>query len=169
MWKQYKNKLILLIIAGVLLLASGIYTGYKLGASGRWSSPMLDPNAVPIDDAYLASQHYNPSTAVQGSFTHHLFTDLYFTVGSTTQELPVWNDPENPYSLMVTLYLDDDEEPLVTSALIPPGQMLSSVTLTHVLAAGDYTATLINTPTDDQGNVYGSLSAKVTIHVADDR
>ena len=169
MWKQYKNKLILLIIAGVLLLASGIYTGYKLGASGRWSSPMLDPNAVPIDDAYLASQHYNPSTAVQGSFIHHLFTDLYFTVGSTTQELPVWNDPENPYHLMVTLYLEDEEEPLIVSGLIPPGQMLSSVTLAHVLAEGDYIATLVDTPADDRGNVYGSLSAKVTIHVVDDR
>lgn len=169
MWKQYKNKLILLIIAGVLLLVSGVYAGFKLGTTDRGLSSMLDPNAVPIDEAYLASQHYNPSTAVQGSFTHHLFTDLYFTVGSTTQELPVWNDPENPYSLMVTLYLDGDEEPLVTSALIPPGQMLSSVTLTHVLAAGDYTAMLINTPADDQGNVYGSLSAKVTIHVTEDR
>ena len=130
---------------------------------------MLDPNAMPIDEAYLASQHYNPSTAVQGSFIHHLFTDLYFTVGSTTQELPVWNDPENPYSLMVTLYLDGDEEPLVMSALIPPGQMLSSVSLAHVLAEGEYTATLVDTPADDQGNVYGSLSAKVTIHVTEDR
>ncbi len=130
---------------------------------------MLDPNAVPIDEAYLASQHYNPSTAVQGNFIHHLFTDLYFTPGSTTQELPVWNDPENPYSLMVTLYLDGEEGPLVVSGFIPPGQMLSSVTFTHVLAAGDYSATLINTPADDQGNVYGSLSAKVVIHVTDDR
>ena len=130
---------------------------------------MLDPNAVPIDEAYLASQHYNPSTAVQGSFIHHLFTDLYFTVGSTTQELPVWNDPENPYHLMVTLYLEDEEEPLIVSGLIPPGQMLSSVTLAHVLAEGDYIATLVDTPADDRGNVYGSLSAKVTIHVVDDR
>jgi len=130
---------------------------------------MLDPNAVPIDEAYLASQHYNPSTAVQGSFFHHLFTDLYFTVGSTAQELPVWNDPENPYNLMVTLYLEDEEEPLVASGLIPPGQMLSSVTLAHALAAGEYTATLVNTPADDRGNVYGSLSAKVVIHVVDDR
>ena len=169
MWQQHKKKLILLIITGVLLLASGIYTGFKLGASRRGASSMLDPNAVTIDEAYLASQHYNPSTAVQGSFTHHLFTDLYFTVGSTMQELPVWNDPENPYSLMVTLYLDGDEEPLVTSGLIPPGQMLSSVSLVHVLAEGEYTATLVDTPADDQGNVYGSLSAKVTIHVADDR
>ena len=169
MWKQYKKKLILLIIAGVLLLASGIYAGFQLGASGRKSSSKLDLNVVPIDEAYLTSQHYNPSTAVQGSFIHHLFTDLHFIAGSATQELPVWNDPENPYNLMVTLYLEDEEEPLAASGLIPPGQMLSSVTLTHVLAAGDYTATLINTPADDQGNVYGSLSAKVTIHVTDDR
>ena len=169
MWQQHKKKLILLIIAGLLLLASGIYTGFKLGASGRGASSMPDPNAVPIDEAYLASQHYNPSTAVQGSFIHHLFTDLYFTVGSTMQELPVWNDPENPYHLMVTLYLDGEEEPLVASGLIPPGQMLSSVTLTHVLAAGDYTVMLVNMPADDQGNVYGSLSAKVVIHVTEDR
>ena len=169
MWKQYKGKLILLIAAGILLVAAGVYAGFKLGVSGRGSSSMLDPNAVTIDEAYLASQQYNPSTAVQGNFIHHLFTDLHFIAGSTTQELPVWNDPENPYNLMVMLYLEGEEEPLAASGLIPPGQMLSSVTLTHVLAAGDYTATLINTPADDQGNVYGSLSAKVTIHVVDDR
>ena len=158
-----------MIAAGILLLAAGVYAGFKLGASGRGSSSMLDPNAMTIDKDYLNTQQYNPSTAVQGSFIHHLFTDLHFTAGSTTQELPVWNDPENPYHLMVKLYLDGEEEPLVASGLIPPGQMLSSVTLTHVLAAGDYTAMLINTPADNQGNVYGSLSAKVTIHVTDDR
>ena len=130
---------------------------------------MLDPNAVTIDEAYLASQHYNSSIAAQGNFIHHLFTDLHFIAGSATQELPVWNDPENPYNLMVTLYLEDEEEPLVASGLIPPGQMLSSVTLAHVLAEGDYIATLIDTPADDQGNVYGSLSAKVTIHITEDR
>ena len=117
MWKQYKRKLILLIIAGTMLLAAGVYAGFKLGRSGNNSNLAIDPNAVPIDEAYLASQHYNPSTAVQGSFIHHLFTDLYFTVGSTTQELPVWNDLENPYNLMVTLYLEDEEEPLAENSL----------------------------------------------------
>ena len=169
MWKQYKAKLIILIIAGILLLAAGVYAGFKLGVSGRGSSQMLDPNAVMIDEAYLVSLHYNPSTAVQGNFIHHLFTDLHFIAGLTTQELPVWNDPENPYNLMVTLYLEDEEEPLATSGLIPSGQMLSSITLAHVLVVGDYTATLVNTPVDDRGNVYGSLSAKVTIHVTDNR
>ena len=169
MWKRHKIKLILLIAAGILLLAAGVYAGFKLGATGRGPSSMLDPNAVTIDEAYLASQHYNPSTAVQGNFIYHLFTDLHFTACSTTQELPVWNDPENPYNLMVMLYLEGEKEPLAASGLIPPGQMLSSVTLSHMLIAGDYAATLINTPTDDQGNVYGSLSAKVTIHVTEDR
>ena len=169
MWKQYKGKLILLIAAGILLVAAGVYAGFKLGATDRGPSSMLDPNAVTIDEAYLAFQHYNPSTAVQGSFIHHLFSDLHFTAGLTTQELPVWNDPENPYHLMVTLSLADEEEPLIVSGLIPPGQMLSSVTLAHVLAEGDYIATLVDTPADDRGNVYGSLSAKVTIHVVDDR
>lgn len=169
MWKLYKTKLILLIIAGTMLLVAGVYTGFKLGRSSEGFNLTTDPNAVMIDEAYLASQQYNPSTAVQGNFIHHLFTDLYFTPSSTTQELPVWNDPENPYHLMVTLYLEDEEEPLIVSGLIPPGQMLSSVTLAHVLAEGDYIATLVDTPADDRGNVYGSLSAKVTIHVVDDR
>jgi len=169
MWQQYKKKLILLIIAGVLLLASGIYTGYKLGASGRGSSTMLDPNAVPIDEAYLASQHYNPSTAVQGSFFHHLFTDLYFTPDATIQELPAWNDPANTYNLMISLNLSGEVEPLSVSGLIPPGQMLSSITLAHGLAVSEYDAILVCTPIDDHGNTYGSLSAKAVIHVVDSK
>ena len=49
MWKQYKGKLILLIAAGILLVAAGVYAGFKLGATDRGPSSMLDPNAVTID------------------------------------------------------------------------------------------------------------------------
>ncbi len=54
MWKQYKTKLILLIIAGTILLAAGVYAGFKLGRSSNNSNFMIDPNAVEIDKDYLA-------------------------------------------------------------------------------------------------------------------
>lgn len=169
MWKQYKTKLILLIIAGTILLAAGVYAGFKLGRSSNNSNFMIDPNAVEIDKDYLAGLQYNPSTANQGNFIHHLFTDLYFTPDATTQELPAWNDPANTYNLMITLHLSGEAEPLAVSGLILPGQMLTSVILAHGLAAGDYDATLVSTPIDDQGNVYGSLNAQVIIHVVNSR
>lgn len=157
----------LLMLAGVLLLAAGVYAGFRLGRSGGGSNFATDPNAVKIDRDYLNTLQYNPSTAVQGNFIHHLFTDVYFTPDSIAQELPAWNDPENTYNLMIALNLSGEEAPLVTSGPIPPGQMLSSVTLSHVLTAGDYDATFVCTPIDDHGNACGSLSAKVVVHVAD--
>jgi len=169
MWKQHKTKLILLVIAAFFLLAAGVYTGFKLGRSSKGSMLAADPNAVAIDRNYLNTLQYNTSTASQGNFIHHLFTDLYFSSNTTTQELPAWNDPENPYNLMVTLNLSGEEEPLAASGLIPPGQMLSSITLAHALTVGDYDATLLCTPIDDHGNTYGSLSAKVVIHVVDSK
>ena len=167
MWKQYKTKLILLLLAGVLLLAAGVYAGFRLGRSGEGPNLAADPSAVKIDRDYLNTLQYNPSTATQGNFIHHLFADVYFTSDSISEELPAWNDPENTYNLMIALNLSGEEAPLVTSGPIPPGQMLSSVTLSHVLAAGDYNATFVCTPIDDHGNVYGSLSAKLAIHVVD--
>lgn len=161
--------MILLIIAGALLLAASVYAGFKLGRSSKSANLTTDPNAVEIDKDYLNTLQHNPSAANQGNFIHHLFTDVYFTPGSTTQELPTWNDPENSCNLMVALHLLGEEEPLAASGLIPPGQMLSSITLAHTLATGDYNATLVCTPVDDHGNVYGSLSAKVVIHVVDIR
>jgi hypothetical protein len=70
---------------------------------------------------------------------------------------------------MITLHLSGEAEPLAVSGLILPGQMLTSVILAHGLAAGDYDATLVSTPIDDQGNVYGSLNAQVIIHVVNSR
>ena len=149
----------------MLLLEAGVYAGFRLGRSSDGSNLAIDPNALTVDKDYQNTLQCNPSTANQGNFIYHLFTDVYFICDAVTQDLPAWNDAGNTYNLMIMLTLSEEEEPLVVSCIILPGQMLSSVNLAHELATGDYNPMFVCTLVDDYGNAYGSLSANVIIHV----
>jgi len=170
MLKQHKTKNIILSVIVIFLILSAIYASYQLGVSkGSHSSGIKlsnDPSAVTIDQDYLTTlQGYNSYSSEQGQFIHHAFTDLYFKADSLIQECPAWCDPRNQYNMFVSMKLLGSNELLFTTGTIAPGQMLSSITLNQTLEHGLYQATMTYTPVDDRGNVYGSLTTNVVVHV----
>ena len=170
MFDKHKAKTIIVFVAGFFIVMSAIYASYELGMSKGNPSGELgfssDPNAITIDQNYMIAHHgYNSTTAEQGQFIHHAFTDLYFKANSLIQECPAWCDPRNQYNMFVSMKLLGSDELLFTTGTIVPGQMLSSITLNQTLEHGLYQATMTYTPVDDRGNVYGSLTTNVVVHV----
>lgn len=178
--RQYKKKLIILVAALLFLVAAiiGFLLSQKPAPSTTVKAFLEDPNAVKIDAAFMKEfQNYDCQTVKQGYFTHNCFTQIYFKSGTLAQELAVWNDPVNDKGLIATLYLgkteavenaDESVELLYKSSVIKPGRMLTVVDMARILEVGDYDATIIYTPVDDSGNIYGSLVTPVKLHVAKD-
>ena len=190
--KKYLKQIILIAVAFILLLAAGVYAGYKLGQGQRITgeadtqdSPdeeALDAYAVDIDKEYLDSLSnrddvHNDNPLTDGSkMKYHLFKDVYFISGNTVQELPIWNDPVNELAIKVDVWLEDEWEadgimlgttklPLISTGAITPGKRLMQVELSRPLEAGTYQATFVFTPIGGAGTVCLPLEAHSTIHV----
>ena len=194
MLEKHKRQVILLAIACLFLLGTGVYAGIKIGqrqsSTGHkevdqithedGESVDVDPNTVDIDKAYLDSLNERAgileeqSQANTQTMKYHLFTDVWFAAEKTEQELPIWNDPANEQSMQVRIWLLEDlssrhgeqtAQALITTGAIAPGQMLSKVNLSRRLEAGTYPAVFEYTPVDRAGTKYSSFEARVFVHV----
>ena len=194
MLEKHKRQVILLAIACLFLLGTGVYAGIKIGqrqsSTGHkevdqithedGESVDVDPNAVDIDKAYLDSLNERAgileeqSQANTQTMKYHLFTDVWFAAEKTEQELPIWNDPANEQTMQVRIWLLEDlssghgeqtAPALITTGAIAPGQMLSKVNLSRRLEVGTYPAVFEYTPVDRAGTKYSSFEARVFVHV----
>ncbi|MDD3409963.1 MAG: hypothetical protein PHY12_04055 [Eubacteriales bacterium] len=194
MLEKHKRQVILLAIACLFLLGTGVYAGIKIGqlqsstghkeedqiAHEDGESVDVDPNAVDIDQAYLDSLNERAGILDEQSqanaqlMKYHLFTDVWFVAEKMEQELPIWNDPSNEHSMQVLIWLLEDlsseygertAPALITTGAIAPGQMLRKVNLSRRLEAGTYPAVFEYTPVDRAGTKYSSFEARVLVHV----
>ena len=194
MLEKHKRQVILLAIACLFLLGTGVYAGIQIGqrqsSTGHkevdqithegGESVDVDPNAVDIDQAYLDSLNERAdileeqSQANTQTMKYHLFTDVWFAAEKTEQELPIWNDPANEQTMQVRIWLLEDlssghgeqtAPALITTGAIAPGQMLSKVNLSRRLEVGTYPAVFEYTPVDRAGTKYSSFEARVFVHV----
>ena len=194
MLEKHKKQVVLLAIACVFLLGTGVYAGIKIGrqqsVAGREKADQIaheksesvnaDPNAVDIDHAYIDLLNERvgipdeQSRANAQSMKYHLFTDVWFSAEKTEQELPIWNDPANEQSMRVQIWLQEDFSTkqdertaiaLITTGNIAPGQMLRKADLSRHLETGTYPAVFVYTPIDRAGTKYSSFEAHTLIHV----
>ena len=194
MFEKHKKQVILLAIACLFLLGTGVYAGIKIGqrqfSTGQEKASQIayengepvatDPNAVDIDQAYLDTLNERAgileeqSQANTQTMKYHLFTDVWFAAEKTEQELPIWNDPANEQTMQVRILLLEDYQnrqdeqivtALTTTGIIAPGQMLRKVNLSSSLEAGTYPAVFEYTPVDRAGTKYSSFEARVLVHV----
>ena len=194
MLEKHKRQVILLAIACLFLLGTGVYAGIKISqrqfSTGHNEVDQIahedgepvdvDPNAVDIDQAYLDSLNERAGMVDEQSqvntqlMKYHLFTDVWFAAERAEQELPIWNDPANEQSMQVRIWLLEDYQnrqdeqtvtALITTGSIAPGQMLRKVELRRSLETGTYPAVFVYTPVDRAGTKYSSFEARVLVHV----
>ena len=70
------------------------------------------------------------------------YEKLDFAAGKTSQVVNIKNPAENACKFVLTLTMDEDGETLWTGEAISPGEAFTRITLTRVLDAGSYPATL---------------------------
>lgn len=147
------------IIIGVLVIALVAAVGtvaYLL--THRSTGPDVDPNVVQITGGSKNTQTDSIQlpgiTIIEADTSGKVSTILY-------------NPEGNPCYFKYNIVLNDNQESLFTSGLIPPGDGLNGFTLNQALAAGTYPVTLnINTTSTSDGNKPmngGALKANLVV------
>ena len=70
------------------------------------------------------------------------YEKLSFAAGKTAQTVNLTNPPENACTFILSLTLDEGGETLWTGKALSPGEAFTRITLSKVLDAGEYPATL---------------------------
>lgn len=155
---------VLALVAGGVALGmhwAGPGTG---GAASTAFTPDLDPNAQNWDGGALpdASGGEAPSTGIQIPG----YPSITIPADTTDVTLALLNPEGNPCYFTFELVLNDTGEVLYTSKMVPPGQMISDVTLSRALAAGEYGATIrITTASLEDGSAMNGANVETVLVV----
>lgn len=147
------------IIIGILVIALVAAVGtvaYLL--THRTTEPDVDPSVVQISggskNTTTDSIQLPGITTIEADTSGNVSTILY-------------NPEGNPCYFKYNIVLDDSNQSLFTSGLIPPGDGLNGFTLNQALAAGTYSVTLnISTTSTSDGNEPlngGAMKAKLVV------
>ena len=142
-----RQTLIIALAVVVVLVAGGVTLGFnwnrwfgqESAAEGTAFNPDIDPNAGAWDGSALPDKTEDkPAVGIKIPGYPSI------TLPADQQEVTValLNPEGNPCYFTFELVLKDTGEVLYTSKLVPPGQVISSITLSRALSAGEYNAVI---------------------------
>ncbi|MCL2035488.1 MAG: hypothetical protein FWG94_12295 [Oscillospiraceae bacterium] len=101
----------------------------------------------------------------KGMFETHMNTTWVFPSGSEPSSNAVMgNAPNNNYAFSFTVTLNDTDETVFTSGMIPVGAEIAEIKLNKVLSPGEYPATVrINMVEDDGTPVESNMGITVML------
>ena len=165
--QKKKKRVIIIVLAVAVALALGLFVGLKLAGGNKsdTSGVSIDPSATAI----VKSDESTQGVAIPGWGS--------FTIPPNTTQLDGMVDFYNPeeneglYYLTYELRIKDNSlqgyETLYTSGLIPPGQHITSITLSRGLDAGEYEGIVFVQPykMDDEKTPTNNATMDTTIVV----
>ena len=162
-----RRTLIILTAVVVLLVAGGVILGMNWN---QWfgDTPAEDVFAPDIDpdardwEAELPGQEEGEAEGIQIPGYPSI------TIPADTEDVTVAlvNPEGNPCYFTFELVLTDTDEVLYTSKMVPPGQMVSDITLSRALSAGEYNATIrITTASLEDGSAMNGANVETVLIV----
>lgn len=148
-----------LLIAGAVLL-------FQLMNKNTPTAPDDSGNFV-IDESNLSEMTSNISQMVSDSmFEVNMNTSWVFPDGSSpSTNAIIANSTANKYDIAFDVTLENEEEPIYTSTIIPVGTQLNKLTLNKVLEKGNYNAVCTYHLLDKDGSEKSSLAVNITINI----
>lgn len=158
-------------LAAVMLVAGGVALGLNWN---RWFGseapveasafrPELDPNAKVWSGETLPDKSEKKEAVgirIPG------YPSITLPANQTAVTMALLNPEGNPCYFTFELVLKDTEEVLYTSGLVPPGQMISDLTLSRALPAGEYPATIrISTTSLEDGSAMNGANVETLLMV----
>lgn len=136
-----KRTLIIIIMIVLLLIAGGVYVGLNWNhwfdnASEEKFTPNIDEDASDWSDQQTTDNE-KQGIKIPG------YPSMTIEANKKNVSVALMNPDGNPCYFIFELSLDDTGEVLYTSDMIPPGQAIYEMTLSHGLSAGTYQAKLI--------------------------
>ena len=161
---------VIALTATVALVAGGVTLGLNWN---RWFGPEpqqeqsftadIDPNAGVWDGSTLPDKTEDkPAVGIKIPGYPSI------TLPADQQEVTValLNPEGNPCYFTFELALKDTGEVLYTSKLVPPGQVISSITLSRALSAGEYNAVIrISTTSLEDGSAMNGANVETVLIV----
>ena len=150
--------LIIAALTAIAVVAGGIVIGMNLH---RWlADPDIDPNA---------QKYPYPGTTnvAEGEIAIPGYSRITFPANSREAKMILPNPDNNPCYFVFSIILEDTDEVIYRSGMIPPGMAVTDLTLNRPLEAGEYPIVIriecfsLEDKTPMNGaNVNATLSAK---------
>ncbi|MCD7844124.1 MAG: hypothetical protein LUG17_05830 [Clostridiales bacterium] len=169
-----KRTLALLIILAFLLVAGGVAVGLNwnrwfggeeaASSSAEGFTPDIDPDAADWDDSALTDASGDGEEAVGIKIPG--YPSITIPADQETVSVALLNPEGNPCYFTFTLVLKDTDEVLYTSGMVPPGQAITSITLSRSLEAGEYDAVIqITTASLEDGSAMNGANVEAVLIV----
>lgn len=166
-----QTKHIVLILGVAAIVCASIVAAFvltrpseePLAVAGRTPLPMINEDNIDEINAAIAEK------VKKGTFETHFTTTWQFPDGkSASSDAVMGNSVNNTYPFWFEVILDDTNETVYSSDLLPVGAAVKEIVLTKDLDAGTYTATLYVHLIDDTNNnepIESNMGFSITIIV----
>lgn len=164
-----KGTLIILLAVVILLVTGGIVLGMNWN---RWFgpdtaetaqfSPDIDPDAGDWSGSELPEKNEEEAVGIKIPG----YPSINLPADKKDVSISLLNPEGNPCYFTFELVLKDTDEVLYTSKMVPPGQMISDITLSRALSAGEYQATIrITTASLEDGSAMNGANVETVLIV----
>lgn len=163
--------LVILSVIVLLLIAGGITVGLNWhnwfgedepAAVSDVFNPNLDPNAQEWTGENLENKSDDESVGIQIPG----YPSITLPADTENVTVALLNPKGNPCYFTFELVLSDTDEVLYTSGMVAPGQVITDITLSRALAAGEYNATIkISTASLEDGSAMNGANVETVLIV----
>ena len=160
--------LAILAVVVILLVAGGVTLGLNWQ---KWFgdtpvtdefTPDIDPDAQDWNGGELPDQGGEEEVGIKIPG----YPSITIPADTTDVTVALLNPEGNPCYFTFELVLSDTDEVLYTSKMVPPGQMVSDITLSRALPAGEYNATIrITTASLEDGSAMNGANVETVLIV----
>ena len=133
MKRQYITMAAVAAFTAVLVIG-GVLVGMNL--TGNNPTPTIDAESVVAAFAEILPPEIPQTIAIPG------YAQLVMIAGNLIQHVELHNPAGNPCYFVISIILPDGTE-VFRSGLVPPGQRIDAIRLTHVLEVGTYNDTIM--------------------------
>lgn len=165
-----KRMLVILLAVVLLLVAGGVTLGLNWNrwfgpepvAEGTAFNPEIDPNAGDWKGDELPDKTEGEAVGIKIPG----YPSITLPAGQEEVTVALLNPEGNPCYFTFELALKDTDEVLYTSGLVPPGKVISDITLSRALSAGEYNAVIrISTTSLEDGSAMNGANVETVLIV----
>ena len=163
-----RRTLVILLIIVLLLVAGGITLGLNWS---RWFGPE-EPSSSFTPDLDPGAKDWSGETLPDKSDGENVgikipgYPSITLPAGTEDVTVALLNPEGNPCYFTFKLVLTDTGEELYTSGMVAPGQVITDITLSRPLEAGEYNATIqISTAALTDGSAMNGANVETTLIV----
>ena len=153
----------------VVLVAGGVTLGLNWN---RWFGPQSQQGQIfnpEIDaDAQIWDGNALPDRTEEETVGIKIpgYPSITLPANQTDVTVALLNPEGNPCYFTFELALKDTDEVLYTSKMVPPGQVISNITLSRALSAGEYNAVIrISTTSLEDGSAMNGANVETLLIV----